>query len=324
VASGLEDAHWKGITHRDIKPANIMITATREVKILDFGLAKAQIPNASEQPETQTETGTILGTVQYMSPEQALGEEVDARSDVFSLGIVLYEMLAGRRPFSGAGPKGILNQIVTAPPGPLSLPDGDAYTELAHVVNKCLRKEREERYQSAQDLAADLSRIQRLLSSGRISRDPVPETISEFLIPRTAARMLFIVLQLVYLSMYLASLRWPAEMEASMSNMIGPSMAEAASRILIGIAVIGIAVRLYLISTVALDHVETGVRYRKAFPIFFLLDELWCLAPFGLSMKLGAFLALACVPPLAFSPFSQRTLIRAAYDLRSARRKTLS
>lgn len=320
AASALEAAHAKNVVHRDIKPANMMITGSGRLKLLDFGLAKAHV-EAADAPDTKTETGAVLGTVQYMSPEQALGEAVDGRSDLFSLGIVLYEMLTGRRPFSGAGQKGVLNQIVTASPGPLTLPEGEAYQELAQVVEKCLRKEREERYQSAQDLAADLARVRRLLSSGGASGELHAHDI-EFRLPRNPARVLFLLLQSVYLVMYVASLQWSGGMVAGMEHMLG-NAGEKVSLLLIGVAILGIAVRLYLISSVALDHVETGVRYRKAFPVFFLLDELWCLAPFGLSLKMGELLALACVAPLAFSPFSQRTLIRSAYDLHTPRRRSM-
>lgn len=319
ISDGLAEAHRKGIIHRDIKPSNIMIRES-QAKILDFGLAKIHEESAGSV-ETKTESGAVLGTIQYMSPEQALGEEVDARSDLFSLGIVMYEMLSGRRPFSGAGPEGLLNQIVTASPTPLALPEGEAFLDLAQIIYKCLRKDRAERYQSAMDLSADLTRVRRLMSTGKLSSGEVPVHSLEFRIPRTSARTLFILLQAIYLIMYLASLRWSSGMETGLTNMLGSTIGENATWLLIAVAIIGIAVRLYLMSSVALDHVATGVRYRKAFPVYFLLDELWCLAPFGLSLKIGPLLALACVPALAFSPFSQRTLIRGAYNLDSPRRR---
>lgn len=323
IADALGAAHAKGVIHRDIKPSNIMITSRNQVKILDFGLAKVRNETAAPGEDTVTESGVVLGTVQYMSPEQALGETVDARSDLFSFGIVLYEMISGKRPFSGAGNDGVLNQIVTVSPGPLQLPEGEAYRDLAQIIDKCLRKEKSERYQSASDLAADLTHVRRMFSSGRILRNEPGSSDSEFRVTRNVARGLFILLQAIYLTMYMAALRWPDGMQTGLVHILGNKAAETVWLILSFNAFVGIAVRLYLISSVALDHVETGVRYRKMFFLYFILDELWCLAPFGLSLKLGEWMTMACVPPLAFSPFAQRTCIRGAYDLHSPRRIAL-
>jgi len=163
VAEGLEAAHEKGLVHRDIKPENIMLTGRGLPKILDFGLAR-RAPSAlegSEDAPTATfesaELGEIAGTVGYMSPEQIRGEPVDARSDIFSLGVVLYEMVGGRRPFSGQSKIETLNAILKEepvfPPAPAA-----AAGELERILRRCLEKRRDNRYHSAADLAHDLRR----------------------------------------------------------------------------------------------------------------------------------------------------------------------
>jgi tetratricopeptide (TPR) repeat protein/tRNA A-37 threonylcarbamoyl transferase component Bud32 len=155
IARGLARAHKKGIVHRDVKPANIRITPENEVKIVDFGLAKA----ASQTRLTQT--GMTVGTVAYMSPEQAQGGAVDHRSDIFSLGVVLYEMLAGRLPFRGDHNAAILYGIVNAEPEPLESVRDDLPAGLVQIVAKALAKKADERYQSAADVVDDLGRLVR-------------------------------------------------------------------------------------------------------------------------------------------------------------------
>jgi serine/threonine protein kinase/tetratricopeptide (TPR) repeat protein len=151
IAAALEAAHVKGIIHRDLKPANILVTKDGVVKLLDFGLAKQSVDSAAAGDQTQTlgltEAGTIMGTPAYMSPEQAEGRPADARSDLFSFGAVFYEMLAGRRPFSGNSAAATLGAIVHKEPDPLNAPPG-----LRAIVLKCLSKSREGRFQSATDL----------------------------------------------------------------------------------------------------------------------------------------------------------------------------
>lgn len=187
VAAALAAAHEVGVVHRDIKPENIMLRSRdRIVKVLDFGVAKlGPLPDRvlSAEPLThvtvQTQPGLVMGTLQYMSPEQARGLEVDARTDLWSLGVVLYEMITRRIPFTGDSPADLTHSILEMEPPPLAS-YGEVHTELTRIIGKALFKDRRARYQTAEEMALDLERLaQELDAEARFKEKPQPRAITD-------------------------------------------------------------------------------------------------------------------------------------------------
>jgi len=196
VTNALAEAHKAGVLHRDIKPENLMVRPDGVVKVLDFGLAKLldRRPEFANDAGGSTASGMVMGTARYMSPEQARGQEVDARTDIFSLGVTLYEMIAGKAPFDGRTSMDVIAAILHVNPTPLSELRAETPADLEQVVMRALHKDREERYQTAEELLADLTSVGRRPPLSTNSEARVNSLKARYRVARLAAALLTLLL----------------------------------------------------------------------------------------------------------------------------------
>ncbi len=313
ICAALQEAHNQEIVHRDLKPENVMLDCSGTVKVMDFGIARS-LDTAS------TLTAGVLGTPAYMAPEQAAGLHVDRRTDIYSLGLVLYEVFTGVAAFTADTPIALAwKQVHERPVHPRDLEPALPAT-LESIILKCLEKEASRRYQTAEQLELALRQVLEIPSAGTCAR---PDTKRLWFItasaeelprlPRALARTLFLVVQLLYLSFYLITLAKFGTIQVLLTHLLTAAGLPIAEIVRVT-ALLGTALRLYLLSGVGFDYKGVGNDFRRLWFLLALLDLFWALSPLLLfaAGKIG-YLAFACVIALAFLPLSQRTLIRMAY-----------
>jgi len=304
ICAGLGEAHIQGIVHRDLKPENVMLDRFGSVKLMDFGIAKS-VDNRS------TATGSFLGTPAYMAPEQAEGKPVDRRSDIYALGLVLYEMFTGQAAFSGDTPLAVaLKQIRETPLPPRDLqPSLPAQVE--SVILQCLCKDPERRFQAVEQVQAALA-MDYKKESLPVAHDwwkenaPRPVTGPRILI------VLFSLIQLLYVIFYLAALAKLERIDTLAEN-FSQGLAWPMLILVTVSALIGLAIRLYLLTAVAFNYPGLEKNFLHIFIFILILDEIWAMSPFLLAHRIGFGMAFAATVPLLFLPFSQRTLIALYY-----------
>jgi len=321
IAEGLQEAHRQAVVHRDLKPENVFVMPDGDVKVMDFGIARSL--------ETNTQTVTLIGTPAYMAPEQARGLRTDHRADIYSFGLMLYEMVTGARAFQADTPMAaLLQQIQDIPRPPLEItPELPASLNL--LILRCLEKDPINRFASTDELLRELD--SEVVSAGEsaspplsnigaeeparptdpLARSPVPvlPPETEVAVPRGVGRALFLTIQVGYLAMYFAAAYQVDSLHRALEGFLMPGAGIGAPFVIVS-AMCGVSVRLYLLSSVGLDHPAAGKKFRQLFPALFLLDTLWAISPLLLAQKIGYGLALVAVSALVYLPFAQRTLMR--------------
>ena len=257
-----------------------------------------------------TEAGLLVGTVGYMAPEQLEGEPVDPRTDLYALGLVMYEMAAGRNPFLGQSPSSTIANILKEEAPPVEQHNPVAPAELGRILQKCLRKRMDERYVSARDLTLDLTALRRSIEpSGRSSALAAGGAAPPLSMTRRSVRALLMFIQFSYLAMYAIALyKFHDVLRVSHELYRSPMLGAA----LLTAGVLGVPVRLYQFTALAFDYPDFGRKYRWLFPAVLLLDAVWAATPLLFLGQLHG-LVLLCAGALAYLPFSQRTLLYAAY-----------
>ena len=321
IAAGLQEAHRQGVVHRDLKPENVLVMPDGQAKVMDFGIARSL--------EGTTQTVTLIGTPAYMAPEQAKGLRADHRSDIYSLGLMLYEMTTGAPAFQAETPLAVLLQQIQDVPRPPREITPELPPRLNRLILRCLEKDPVNRFASTNELLQELNADETSAgqnatpASGKLSQEAEarlsnaatpsvghPLTAEEdFTVSRGLARTFFLTIQTGYLLMYCAAAYKSESLQPALEGFlrIAPS---AGVPLVIVLAMCGVSVRLYLISSVGLNHPAAGKQFRSLFPALFLLDTLWATSPLLLAQEIGYGLALVAVAALAYLPFAQRTLMR--------------